>query len=96
MNRPGELPFLDPADTTPCMDDRARAIFSVVGDRSTNPSYLQAARANCHNCHVMLACREYALSEGEPWGMWGGMTVTERSAELRRRARARRVMNRAS
>jgi WhiB family redox-sensing transcriptional regulator len=35
----------------------------------------------------MLECREHALLQPEPYGVWGGMTAAERRVVLARRRR---------
>jgi WhiB family redox-sensing transcriptional regulator len=45
----------------------------------------EQAKAICHRCPVLQACREHALSAHEPYGVWGGMTEEERRLELRTR-----------
>jgi WhiB family redox-sensing transcriptional regulator len=42
--------------------------------------------AVCEGCPVKAACLEYALSHGQHWGTWGGMTARART-KLRRNAR---------
>ena len=42
-------------------------------------------RAICESCPVRLVCLEYAVSEHIGWGVWGGLTASER----RRLRRAR-------
>jgi WhiB family transcriptional regulator, redox-sensing transcriptional regulator len=37
-----------------------------------------AAKAVCACCPVRAACRAFALATGEPYGIWGGTTETER------------------
>ncbi|AEI10171.1 WhiB family transcription regulator [Corynebacterium resistens DSM 45100] len=49
----------------------------------------QRAKAICNTCPVIEACRSHALSVGEPYGIWGGMTESERDAILRPTARNR-------
>lgn len=44
------------------------------------------AKAICSHCPVIDACRRHALAVQEPYGVWGGLTVAERAALLRRRA----------
>lgn len=39
------------------------------------------AQAVCATCPVIKACRRHALSVQEPYGVWGGLTETDR-AEL--------------
>lgn len=49
----------------------------------------EAARAICSACTVREPCLESALSSGEPFGIWGGLTTQERrTISARRRARA--------
>lgn len=38
----------------------------------------QRAKRICEACPVMTACRQYALDEGIPDGIFGGMTASER------------------
>jgi WhiB family redox-sensing transcriptional regulator len=42
----------------------------------------ERAKAACRACPVLERCRQYALAVHEPYGIWGGMTPRERSAEL--------------
>lgn len=37
-----------------------------------------AAKAVCGGCPVLERCREHALSVGETYGVWGGMSEAER------------------
>lgn len=43
----------------------------------------QNAKKWCRNCPVMEQCRQHALAVGEPYGIWGGMSESERHAALR-------------
>jgi WhiB family transcriptional regulator, redox-sensing transcriptional regulator len=36
------------------------------------------AKAVCATCPCLAACREYALSAGELYGVWGGLGETDR------------------
>lgn len=38
-----------------------------------------AAKAICRGCEVRFQCLDYALETGEQWGVWGGLSVQERS-----------------
>lgn len=38
-----------------------------------------AAVTICHACPVISACRRFALTTGERFGIWGGMTEPERA-----------------
>lgn len=39
------------------------------------------ARLICRRCEVRVQCVSYALGNGEPWGIWGGLTERELRAE---------------
>ena len=40
------------------------------------------AKTVCAACPVQAACRDYALSTREPFGIWGGLTENERKTLL--------------
>lgn len=46
------------------------------------------AKAICSVCPVQGECLEYALDIQEPYGIWGGLTETERRQVLAERAHA--------
>jgi WhiB family transcriptional regulator, redox-sensing transcriptional regulator len=48
------------------------------------------AKSVCRSCEVRLECLEYALSHGEKFGIWGGLSERERRRVRRERALARR------
>ncbi|WP_431784572.1 WhiB family transcriptional regulator [Streptomyces chumphonensis] len=47
----------------------------------------QAAKSVCARCPVLVECREHALLQPEPYGVWGGLTAAERRVVLARRRR---------
>lgn len=49
------------------------------------------AKEVCRGCVVREECLEYALSNGEKFGIWGGMSERERRRIRRQRALARRA-----
>ena len=49
------------------------------------------AKEVCRGCVVREDCLEYALSHGEKFGIWGGMSERERRRLRRQRALARRA-----
>ena len=51
------------------------------------------AKEVCRGCVVREACLEYALSNGEKFGIWGGMSERERRRLRRARALARRGLS---
>lgn len=46
-----------------------------------------AAKVVCANCPAVGPCREYALSNGELYGVWGGLGEGDRRALLAGRRR---------
>jgi len=48
------------------------------------------AKGVCAGCEVRLECLEYALGNGEKFGIWGGLSERERRRLRRQRALARR------
>ncbi len=48
------------------------------------------AKGVCAGCEVRVECLEYALQNGEKFGIWGGMSERERRRIRRQRALARR------
>ncbi|WP_131771004.1 WhiB family transcriptional regulator, partial [Candidatus Protofrankia californiensis] len=46
-----------------------------------------AAKAVCARCPVIQACAEHALQAREPYGVWGGLSESEREAILTGRTR---------
>ena len=49
------------------------------------------AKEVCRGCVVRLECLEFALVNGEKFGIWGGMSERERRRIRRQRAFARRA-----
>jgi WhiB family transcriptional regulator, redox-sensing transcriptional regulator len=41
-----------------------------------------AAKRVCGSCPVVHQCREHALETREPYGVWGGLTESERARML--------------
>jgi WhiB family transcriptional regulator, redox-sensing transcriptional regulator len=52
------------------------------------------AKGVCRGCEVRVDCLEYALSNGEKFGIWGGLSERERRRVRRQRAleRQRRAL----
>jgi WhiB family redox-sensing transcriptional regulator len=49
------------------------------------------AKSVCGSCEVREECLEYALVNGEKFGIWGGLSERERRRLRRQRALARRA-----
>ncbi|MFE9425348.1 WhiB family transcriptional regulator [Kitasatospora sp. NPDC006697] len=85
---------LDPLEENPwhtaaaCRRDEAGLFFAP----SKEPTAARLAREEhakqvCAGCPVLLSCREHALAQPEPYGVWGGLTAAERRVVLARRRR---------
>lgn len=49
------------------------------------------AKKICRTCPVIIECRDHALANDEPHGIWGGMTYSERRAVSRAKKLGRPV-----
>jgi len=64
-----------------CRNSDTDMFFSLIaGDAYTD------ARRVCAGCSVIVECGDYAVRTHQPYGMWGGMSPTER---MRRRKEGR-------
>ncbi|HET7398912.1 MAG TPA: WhiB family transcriptional regulator [Intrasporangium sp.] len=64
-----------------CRGVNPEAFFHPEGERGPRRrSRDAAAKAVCAGCPVLLQCRNHALEVREPYGVWGGLTETEREA----------------
>jgi WhiB family transcriptional regulator, redox-sensing transcriptional regulator len=68
-----------------CRDADLRLFFSPDGDEESGVEpaaerrrRLRKAIRICEQCPVRQVCRRYALENGEKFGVWGGLTETER------------------
>ncbi|WP_033218025.1 WhiB family transcriptional regulator [Kitasatospora phosalacinea] len=89
--RPAAQPDLDDNpwhNSAACRSDEAGLFFAP----SKEPTAARLAREEqakrvCARCPVLLECREHALAQPEPYGVWGGLTAAERRVVLTRRRR---------
>ncbi|OUS83116.1 WhiB family transcriptional regulator [Rhodococcus sp. NCIMB 12038] len=67
------------------------AIFFPDGERGNVRARREhAAKQICHTCPVLAECRDHALTTTEAYGIWGGMSETERTRHTRRTRHAAR------
>ena len=50
------------------------------------------AKQICRSCPVIQQCRAHSLAAREPYGVWGGMSESERDEIIRARDRTLRVL----
>lgn len=71
-----------------CRSDEAGLFFAPSKEpTAARLSREENAKRVCARCPVMLECREHALRQPEPYGVWGGLTAAERRVVLARRRR---------
>nr|WP_232792649.1 WhiB family transcriptional regulator [Actinacidiphila yeochonensis] len=71
-----------------CRSDEAGLFFAPSKEpTAARLAREEAAKRVCSRCPVMVECREHALLQPEPYGVWGGMTAAERRVVLARRRR---------
>jgi len=70
-----------------CMGVDSSVFFSPEAERGAKRQRREeAAKALCATCPVIEQCREHALRVQEPYGVWGGLTESERAKLLEQRA----------
>jgi WhiB family redox-sensing transcriptional regulator len=72
----GDLSWQDGAN---CKGANADLFFPERGAST------RAAKAICRECGVRAACLEFAITTGEKFGIWGGMSERERRRVRRER-----------
>ena len=66
-----------------CRDLDSAVFFNPLGERGHEKLRRELhAKRVCGRCPVIDACRRHALRAQEPYGVWGGMTATERQELL--------------
>ncbi|EDY44068.1 WhiB family transcriptional regulator [Streptomyces sp. SPB074] len=71
-----------------CRRDEAGLFFAPSKEpTAARLSREDAAKRVCAGCPVQVECREHALVQPEPYGVWGGLTAAERRVLLARRRR---------
>ncbi len=73
-----------------CRGHDSSVFYHPDGERGRSRAQREArAKAICQTCPVINNCLEHALDSAEVYGVWGGMSESERSLELRARRRAK-------
>jgi hypothetical protein len=68
-----------------CRGIESSVFFSPDGERGHARAQRESrAQRICQDCPVLRRCRDHALTTGEPYGIWGGMTETDRRRHARR------------
>ena len=67
-----------------CRDLDSSVFFHPDGERGPDrAARITRAKQVCNGCPVLHQCRRHALTVQEPYGVWGGLSESERSDMLR-------------
>lgn len=70
-----------------CRGLESSVFFHPDGERGrARDRRIAKAKAVCRSCPVIQQCREHALTVGEPYGIWGGMSEQELAIAAQRRS----------
>lgn len=73
----------DPWEGALCSETDPEAFFPEKGESN------REAKRICAECPLQVACLSFALTNGEEYGVWGGLSTGERK-RLRRSSRRRK------
>ena len=66
-----------------CRGEDSALFFHPEGERgSSREARDAAAKVVCRTCPVATECLQYALGTREPYGVWGGLSESERAEVL--------------
>ncbi|MBC2642008.1 MULTISPECIES: WhiB family transcriptional regulator [unclassified Rhodococcus (in: high G+C Gram-positive bacteria)] len=78
-------------DRGSCRGTDTDMFFSPEGERGhARARRERAAKQICQDCPVLTECRTHAFTAAEPYGIWGGLSETDRNRHRRRAGRAPR------
>ena len=67
--------------------------FHPDGERGPARARREAkAKEVCQHCPVIVQCRQHALTVQEPYGIWGGLSESEREMIIKARKRQQQQM----
>lgn len=75
-----------------CRGMDSAVFFHPEGERGqARADREERAKQVCLNCPVLRQCRRHALLVREPYGVWGGLSASEREHIVRSRDRTLRI-----
>jgi WhiB family transcriptional regulator, redox-sensing transcriptional regulator len=75
-----------------CRDLDSALFFHPEGERGPARANRETrAKQICERCPVLEQCRRHALTVHEPYGVWGGLSESERDEMIRGQTRRMRV-----
>lgn len=73
-----------------CRGVDSAVFFHPEGERGRARAQREMhAKQLCRACPVITQCRTHALQVGEPYGIWGGLSESERELMIKTRPRRR-------
>lgn len=76
-----------------CRGADADLFFHPEGERGPSRVARElAAKALCARCPVLQQCAAHALAAREPYGVWGGLSESDREDIYARSGRGRRIV----
>ena len=73
-----------------CRGVDSSMFFHPDGERGRARTHRELqAKKMCRQCPVITQCRAHALQVGEPYGIWGGLSESERELMLKGSVRRR-------
>jgi WhiB family redox-sensing transcriptional regulator len=70
--------------------DEDTDLFFPNGETGEALAQTEVAKSICATCPVRNECLEFAMTTNQPYGIFGGLTESERKSLRRRRSRERR------
>lgn len=70
------------ADRSECRSVDKSVFFGGSDEVPMSRVEVRTARSICFLCPVRRDCLEFALSNEETWGVWGGLTGSERQRSM--------------
>ena len=77
-----------------CREMDSALFFHPANERGPARADREArAKQICRGCPVLQQCRAHSLAAREPYGVWGGLSESERDDIVRAQDRTLRILN---
>jgi WhiB family redox-sensing transcriptional regulator len=65
---------------SPCQDSPELFFPEDFGNNEMVTMAERLAKSLCKGCPLLIQCRDYAIASNQPYGIWGGLSPKDRSA----------------